>query len=63
MSSYDFFWALGDGLDNMLALFYDNIGNIFNDFLLIFGFLLFGYWMRLQSKFIREAANNPNQIK
>lgn len=63
MSSYDFFWSLGDGLGNAIACFYDNVNNIFNNFLIVFGFVMFGYWMNLQSKFIKEAKNDPSKIK
>lgn len=63
MSSYDLFWSMGNGVSNFLAVFYDYIVRYFNYGILYFGFAAFIYWMRWQSKLIKEAKNNPNQLK
>lgn len=63
MSSYDIFWALGNGTENFLAIFYDHIVRYFNFFILFFGFAAFIYWMIWQSKLIKKADNDPNQLK
>ncbi len=62
MSSADIFYALGDFLTWTFGIF-EWLGNKFNDFLLILGFVGFGYWMYRQHKFNQEAASNPDQIK
>ncbi|MBU3658757.1 MAG: hypothetical protein FGM14_02715 [Flavobacteriales bacterium] len=61
MSSTDFFYALND-LFQKLFLFYDVVGNYFNNIVIVFGFLGFGYWMNLQRKF-NAASNVPVEIK
>lgn len=62
MSSTDFFWALGDVFEWTFQIF-EIIGNMFNDFLLILGFLGMFYWLAKQHKFNKEAASNPDQLK
>lgn len=41
----------------------ENLGNIPNDIFLVLGFVMMFYWLNLQGKFNKAAANNPNQIK
>ena len=43
MSTTDIFYAIGDAFQ-FGFLFYDNVGNLFNDLLLILGFFGFFYW-------------------
>jgi hypothetical protein len=62
MSSTDVFYALDD-LFQSLFLFYDWVGNKFNDLLLLLGFVGFAIWMNYQRKFNEKAKNDPNQIK
>lgn len=64
MTFSEFFWGLGDLLTWMLqALQADMIGNMFNDALLILGFIGFGIWMNMQRKFNKAAKSNPDQLK
>jgi hypothetical protein len=41
----------------------ENLGNLPNNAFIVSGFVLMFYWLYLQGKFNKEAANNPNQIK
>lgn len=41
----------------------EGLGNFPNNAFIITGFGLLGYWLYLQSKYNKEAANNPNQLK
>lgn len=63
MSSTKVFEAIDDFLQHGFFPLYDNIGNVFNTFLVLLGFFGFGYWMNWQRKFNERAKNNPNQIK
>jgi len=47
-------WALGDALEMMLSP-YDSIGNLFNDMVILLGFVGLGIWLRLQIKYTRKA--------
>ena len=62
MSSIEIFTILGDIFQWTFGIF-ELIGNYFNGFLLISGFLGFFYWMNLQKRYNKEAENDPNQIK
>ncbi|HRO74979.1 MAG TPA: hypothetical protein PLP27_02390 [Crocinitomicaceae bacterium] len=62
MSAYNFFWALGNGLGNFLAIFYDYVARYFNYFLLYFGFAAFIFWMFWQKRLIDKAKNDPDQL-
>lgn len=62
MSSTTVFYALDD-ICQAAFLFYDNVGNLVNDALLLLGFVGFGIWMNYQRKYNQQAANNPDQIK
>lgn len=61
MSSTEILYAIGDMFQTFF-IFYDKVGNYFNDFLIVFGFFAFGYWMNLQRKF-NAASNVPVEIK
>ena len=64
MTFSEFFYGLGDLLTWLLHfLEADIIGNIFNDMLLILGFVGFIIWMFKQKKFNDAAKSNPNQLK
>ena len=39
------------------------LGNAPNWFFIFFGFVLLGWWMKLQKKYNDSASNNPNQLK
>ncbi|MFN3917620.1 MAG: hypothetical protein ACK4K0_07745 [Flavobacteriales bacterium] len=41
----------------------EKLENLPNIAFLLLGFVGLGVWLRMQAKFNREAANNPNQIK
>ncbi|MFY7667884.1 MAG: hypothetical protein ACOVQG_04020 [Crocinitomicaceae bacterium] len=57
MSTTDIFYAIGDAFQ-WAFLFYDNVGNIFNDILLLLGFFGFYYWMNIQRKLNAKAMVN-----
>jgi hypothetical protein len=61
MSTTDIFYAIGDAFQ-WAFLFYDNVGNIFNDILLLLGFFGFYYWMNIQRK-LNAKSNVPVEIK
>jgi hypothetical protein len=61
MSITDIIYSIGDAFQ-CFFLFYDNVGNLFNDFLLILGFVGFFYWMNIQKK-LNAKSNVPVEIK
>ncbi len=61
MSSTDIIYSIGDAFQ-WAFLLYDNIGNIFNDFLLLLGFFGFFYWMNIQKK-LNGKSNVPVEVK
>jgi hypothetical protein len=61
MSTTDFFYAIADLAQNLFLLF-DVIGNIFNNAIIVLGFVGFAYWMNTQRKF-NAASNVPVEIK
>jgi hypothetical protein len=61
MTSTDIIYAIGD-LFQCAFLFYDAVGNLFNDTLLLLGFFGFFYWMNIQKK-LNSKANVPVEIK
>jgi len=65
MTLTDLFWGIGDLFTNLLVIFDENIGFtfIFNTILVLGGFFGLFYWLRQQIKFIKEAKDNPNQLK
>lgn len=62
MSSSDIFWGIGDLMQWTFGIF-EVIGNSFNYFLVVLGFVGFAIWMNMQKKYNAEAEANPNQIK
>ena len=62
MSTTDFFHALNEQLFQKLFLFYDIVGNYFNNIVIVLGFVGFGYWMNLQRKF-NAASTVPVETK
>jgi len=61
MSTTDIIYSIGDAFQ-WSFLFYDNVGNLFNDFLLLLGFFGFFYWMNIQRK-LNDKSNVPVEIK
>jgi hypothetical protein len=39
------------------------LGNAPNWFFIFFGFVLLGWWMKLQKKYNDDASENSNQLK
>tara|TARA_B100000575_G_C23087512_1_gene626811 strand:- start:1285 stop:1473 length:189 start_codon:yes stop_codon:yes gene_type:complete len=62
MSTTDIIYWIADFIEWTFGLF-EFIGNYINDFILIFGFFGFFYWMSHQIRYNKKAKNNPNQIK
>lgn len=60
--STEVFYKLDDIFQGIF-LFYDWVGNNFNNLCLLLGFFGFAFWMYTQKKFNDKAKNNPNQIK
>jgi hypothetical protein len=63
MNSTDIIIGLGDCILWTTELLFENIGNLFNNAMIILGFIGLFYWLNLQRKFNQEAESNPNQIK
>ncbi|MFT5777133.1 MAG: hypothetical protein ACI837_000064 [Crocinitomicaceae bacterium] len=62
MSSYDFFWGLGDIFQWVLSPL-DSIGNIFNYTLIVVGFIGMFIWLNKQHKFNKAAEATPGKLK
>lgn len=58
MSSYDFWWGFGRGFENILAWFYDNIQDTFNDITILAGLLAMVYWLITLNKLTKKARQN-----
>jgi len=66
MTLRDFFWGLGDFVQEYLLVFLQNdfpITSIMNTGLLLLGFVGFIIWMNKQRKFNANAISNPKQRK
>jgi hypothetical protein len=63
MTARTAFEATGDFFYGFPFEFYDIVGNFFNYFLIVVGFVGLFYWLNLQKKFDRQAENNPNQLR
>jgi hypothetical protein len=61
MSTTDIIYSIGDSFQ-WAFLFYDAVGNIFNNLLLILGFFGFFYWMNIQKK-LNSQSNVPVEVK
>jgi hypothetical protein len=57
-----FFYAIGDFLTWTFG-FFESVGNIFNNAVIILGFIGLFYWLNWQRKFNKRAEENPNQLK
>ncbi|MDG1429757.1 MAG: hypothetical protein P8M19_02840 [Crocinitomicaceae bacterium] len=53
MSSFDFFWGLGDFLQWMLSPL-DSIGNVFNYACIALGFVGLFIWLKMQNDYNKE---------
>ncbi|MGM0479840.1 MAG: hypothetical protein ACQERC_11505 [Bacteroidota bacterium] len=63
MNSTEILVGLGDFILWTTEILFENIGNLFNDAMIILGFVGLLIWLRLQHKYNQEAANNPDQLK
>ncbi len=63
MSSTEILVSLGDFILWTTELLFENVGNLFNDSMIVLGFIGLFIWLRLQHRYNQEAQNNPNQLK
>ncbi len=63
MSSKEIFEGIGDAILWTTEVVYENVGNGFNNLLIIVGFVGLFYWLNYQRKFNAQAKNDHNQIK
>lgn len=63
MSLTDFWWGVGDILEWSVASVFDIVGNLFNNLVIIVGFVGLFIWLNKQRKFNAAAEANPDQIK
>lgn len=63
MNSTDVLVSIGDFILWTTELLFENIGNLFNDSMIVLGFIGLFIWLRIQHKYNKEAENNPNQLK
>ena len=59
----EFIWNLGDGINNFNDSLFHAIGNSFNYLVIVGGFVGLAIWLKMQGKYNKEAANNPDQFK
>lgn len=63
MTSTEILVGLGDFILWTTEILFENIGNLFNNAMIILGFIGLLIWLRTQHKFNKEAENNANQLK
>ena len=63
MNSTDLLVGLGDFILWTTEILFENVGNMFNNAVIVLGFIGLFYWLNWQKKFNQEAENNPNQLK
>jgi hypothetical protein len=63
MSSKEIFETIGDAILWTTEVIFENVGNGFNNAMLVLGFVGLFYWLNYQRKFNARAKNDPNQIK
>jgi len=63
MSSADFFYWLGGVFEWTFINILEALGNAPWMFCLAAGFILFGYWMKRQADYNKQAEADPNQLK
>jgi hypothetical protein len=63
MNSTDILVSIGDFILWTTELLFENIGNLFNDSMIVLGFIGLFIWLRTQYKFNKAAENNPDQLK
>ena len=63
MSSADVFYAIGDVCYWLFINTLESLGNLPWIIFMWIGFILFGYWMKRQMDYNKQAEADPNQIK
>ena len=63
MNSNMIFEWLGEFILWTTAILFENVGNTFNNLVILLGFFGLFYWLRLQKKYNDKAAQNPEQRK
>lgn len=63
MTYTEFVEDLGDGLLWTTEILFESVGNVFNYAVIVLGFVGLFIWLRLQAKYNKEAANDPNKLK
>jgi hypothetical protein len=63
MNSTELIKGLGDFILWTTEILFENVGNLFNNLVIILGFVGLFIWLNIQRKYNEKAKNNPNQIK
>lgn len=63
MSSKEIFEGLGEFILWTTEIAYENVGNSFNNAMIVLGFVGLFYWLNYQRKSNARAAEDPNQLK
>lgn len=63
MTSQDVFYGIMDGLYWLFENTLEPLGDLPWMGVLAFGFVAFGFWMKKQADYNKEAEANPNQLK
>jgi hypothetical protein len=63
MTTTEILVSIGDFILWTTELLFHNVGNLFNDAMIILGFIGLFIWLRIQYRFNKAAENNPDQLK
>lgn len=65
MNLTDFWWSIGDILEWSVSILFDNVtlSSLFNNGVILLGFVGLFIWLSKQKKFNDVAEANPDQLK
>jgi hypothetical protein len=63
MTSTEILVSIGDFILWTTELLFQNVGNLFNNAMIVLGFIGLFIWLRIQYKFNKEAENSSDQLK